>query len=98
MLSDPANARMARNFQGGEAREETVREGPGPLRDPPLHQEVRWQHGGHQVWRKCHGQPGKDIKPATMEILRERYPEDKASGFAMYDLRGAWKITFNRTK
>jgi hypothetical protein len=42
----------------------------------------------------CHGQPGTQIAEETMQIIRERYPEDLATGFNMNDFRGAWKITF----
>lgn len=43
----------------------------------------------------CHGQPGEQIAEETMEIIQERYPNDLATGFAMDDFRGAWKITFD---
>ena len=45
---------------------------------------------------KCHGAPGKDIAAETMTKIKERYPSDQATGFALNDFRGAWKITFNR--
>jgi hypothetical protein len=40
----------------------------------------------------CHGQPGEDISPETMETLNELYPEDKAVGHKVGDLRGMWSI------
>ncbi len=43
----------------------------------------------------CHGVPGKDIMPETLEKLQELYPEDRATGHKMGDLRGIWSITFN---
>jgi hypothetical protein len=42
----------------------------------------------------CHGIPGEQIAEETLEIIKERYPNDLATGFKMYDFRGAWKITF----
>ncbi|MCB0284181.1 MAG: DUF3365 domain-containing protein [Calditrichaeota bacterium] len=45
---------------------------------------------------KCHGEPGKDIAEATMVKINERYPQDLATGFALNDLRGAWKVTFKK--
>ncbi len=42
----------------------------------------------------CHGTPGTQIAEETMQIIRERYPDDLATGFAMNDFRGAWKVTF----
>lgn len=39
----------------------------------------------------CHGQPGTDIAPATLQAIRSRYPSDKATGFRLGDVRGLWK-------
>lgn len=43
---------------------------------------------------KCHGDPGKQIAEETIKEINARYPDDLATGFAMNDFRGAWKITF----
>lgn len=43
---------------------------------------------------KCHGDPGKQISEETLEKIKAHYPNDLATGFAMNDFRGAWKITF----
>lgn len=40
---------------------------------------------------KCHGGP-EDISESTLSIIQEKYPEDKALGYEMGDLRGMWKI------
>lgn len=40
---------------------------------------------------KCHG--GKnDISESTQKIINQKYPNDKAVGYQMGDLRGMWKI------
>ncbi len=39
---------------------------------------------------QCHG---KDIIPAVSEKLAELYPEDKATGFGLGDIRGAFVVT-----
>lgn len=40
---------------------------------------------------KCHG--GKeDISASTQKLIAEKYPNDKAVGYKMGDLRGMWKI------
>lgn len=40
---------------------------------------------------KCHG--GKeDISGSTQKLIAEKYPNDKAVGYKMGDLRGMWKI------
>src|SRR5699024_210357 len=40
---------------------------------------------------KCHGGT-EDINPRTREILQQRYPTDKATGYKTGDFRGMWKI------
>ncbi|EKB49343.1 Tll0287-like domain-containing protein [Cecembia lonarensis] len=40
----------------------------------------------------CHGNPGADISEETLEKLDKLYPEDKARGHQMGDLRGMWSI------
>ena len=42
----------------------------------------------------CHGDPGKQIAEETLEKIESHYPIDLATGFALNDFRGAWKITF----
>jgi hypothetical protein len=43
---------------------------------------------------KCHGSKEKDIDSKTLEIIRQKYPEDLATDYKEGDLRGLWKITF----
>ncbi len=40
----------------------------------------------------CHGEPGKDIDDTTLNRINELYPEDKATGHKVGDLRGMWSI------
>ena len=44
----------------------------------------------------CHGIPGTQIADETLEKIEAQYPDDLATGFAMRDFRGAWKITFTK--
>lgn len=43
---------------------------------------------------KCHGSPGTDIDSLTIARLNDLYPSDKATGYALNDFRGLWKIEF----
>ena len=43
---------------------------------------------------KCHGQPGTDIAPETLSMIRKRYPDGQATGYRQGDLRGSWKVVF----
>jgi hypothetical protein len=44
---------------------------------------------------QCHGKPKEDINEATASTIRKKYRFDKATGYAMGNLRGAWKLTFS---
>lgn len=44
----------------------------------------------------CHGNPETQIAPKTIEIIKDRYPNDLATGYALNDFRGVWKITFEK--
>ena len=50
---------------------------------------------GKPACLKCHGDPDKHIAKETLKKINERYPNDLATGFALKDFRGAWKITFS---
>jgi hypothetical protein len=40
----------------------------------------------------CHGDPKKDIAPETATKLKQLYPQDPATGYALGDLRGMWAL------
>lgn len=42
----------------------------------------------------CHGEQGGDINESTWQIINEKYPEDRAYGYALNEIRGMWSITF----
>lgn len=45
---------------------------------------------------KCHGDSGKHITKETLKKIDKLYPNDLATGYALKDFRGAWKITFSK--
>lgn len=49
---------------------------------------------GMDACLKCHGDEQKDISPETLAMIKKKYPFDKATGYKLNDLRGAWKIEF----
>lgn len=53
---------------------------------------------GNPLCLQCHGMPGKDIAPATLEAIRKLYPDDEATGFRMGDLRGLWSVKLEGAK
>ena len=45
---------------------------------------------------KCHGNIDSDMNAATKQKLSELYPKDLATGYALNDFRGLWKVEFER--
>lgn len=44
---------------------------------------------------QCHGAM-EEIEPETYKKIQNLYPEDKATGYALNELRGLWKIEFEK--
>jgi hypothetical protein len=44
----------------------------------------------------CHGSPDKDIQESTLKQIQSLYPDDKATGHGIGDLRGMWSISMPR--
>lgn len=42
----------------------------------------------------CHGKPYQDIPDVTMKALQKWYPNDEATNYELYDIRGMWSIFF----
>lgn len=42
----------------------------------------------------CHGRPGVEVSNDLLTTIRRLYPADEATGFAVGDLRGAWRVDF----
>ncbi len=47
---------------------------------------------------QCHGKPNDQVKPTTMATLRKLYPEDKAVGYDVNEVRGIWSVVFDKNK
>lgn len=45
---------------------------------------------------QCHGSRETDISPSTWNTIQARYPEDRAFGFALGELRGIWVVDMKR--
>jgi len=41
---------------------------------------------------ECHGDP-QSLKPEVRRLIRQNYPNDKATGYKLGDLRGAFSVT-----
>ena len=47
------------------------------------------------VCLNCHGVPGATAEQANIDFIRTKYPEDRAVGYKLGDLRGVWKIVLS---
>lgn len=45
---------------------------------------------------KCHGNPKSEINAATLNKIKQLYPNDLAVGYKINELRGLWKIQFDK--
>jgi len=49
---------------------------------------------GNPLCLQCHGTPGTEIVPDTLQVIDRLYPADQARGFRLQELRGLWAVTF----
>lgn len=47
------------------------------------------------VCLSCHGEVGANISEKDYEIIKKLYPDDKATGYKLNDMRGVWSIVFH---
>ncbi|MCL5128285.1 DUF3365 domain-containing protein [Algibacter sp. L4_22] len=45
---------------------------------------------------QCHGKINQDIQKLTLRKLESLYPQDKAIGYNINEIRGLWSITFDK--
>ncbi len=45
----------------------------------------------------CHGSEGAQIQEKNLELIRQLYPDDEATGFEIGELRGIWSVEFPET-
>jgi hypothetical protein len=43
----------------------------------------------------CHGKPGSTMEQENYDFIKSRYPDDRAFGYKLGDLRGMWKIVLS---
>jgi hypothetical protein len=46
----------------------------------------------NQLCLQCHGQLDSDISSATYELVENLYPDDRAVGYKLNELRGIWVV------
>ena len=50
----------------------------------------------NQLCLRCHGEVGKDISAADYAIIKQKFPQDKATGYQLGQPMGAWQLSLQR--
>ncbi len=50
----------------------------------------------NEMCLQCHGKPDKNIKPKTLQLLSNLYPDDQATGYDENQVRGIWSIQIKK--
>ncbi|HZH87071.1 MAG TPA: DUF3365 domain-containing protein [Brumimicrobium sp.] len=50
----------------------------------------------NEMCLQCHGTKNEVVKPETLAMLSDLYPEDKATGYGDNEVRGIWSIVFEK--
>jgi hypothetical protein len=50
----------------------------------------------NQMCLKCHGDTRSDVSLEVQNLLAEKYPSDKGTGYGINEVRGIWSITFEK--
>ena len=46
---------------------------------------------------QCHGEAGTEINAATLDLIQQAYPDDKATGYGVNELRGLFVVGMHKT-
>ncbi|MBX0334350.1 DUF3365 domain-containing protein [Pontibacter sp. HSC-14F20] len=44
----------------------------------------------------CHGTVGQELSDSDYPLIKEKYPQDQATGYKKGDLMGMWELTFDK--
>lgn len=50
----------------------------------------------NEMCLQCHGVKNEVVKPETLALLADLYPNDKATGYGDNEVRGIWSIIFDK--
>ncbi|WP_375418395.1 DUF3365 domain-containing protein [uncultured Hymenobacter sp.] len=45
---------------------------------------------------RCHGEVGKDVSQADYALIQKAYPQDRATGYQLGQVMGAWQVRLTR--
>jgi hypothetical protein len=50
----------------------------------------------NQLCLRCHGEVGKDISAADYVLIKQKFPQDQATGYRLGQPMGAWQLSLQR--
>ncbi|WP_201984370.1 c-type heme family protein [Hymenobacter rubidus] len=50
----------------------------------------------NSVCLRCHGEIGKDISAADYALIKQKFPQDQATGYRLGQAMGAWQLSLRR--
>ncbi|GAB3859574.1 hypothetical protein GCM10028822_36330 [Hymenobacter terrigena] len=50
----------------------------------------------NQLCLRCHGEVGKDISTADYALIKQKFPQDQATGYRLGQAMGAWQLSLQR--
>lgn len=50
----------------------------------------------NQLCLRCHGEIGKDIAAADYALIKQKFPQDQATGYRLGQAMGAWQLSLQR--
>ncbi|MDQ2792794.1 MAG: DUF3365 domain-containing protein [Bacteroidota bacterium] len=50
----------------------------------------------NQLCLRCHGEIGQDISAADYALIKQKFPQDQATGYRLGQAMGAWQISLQR--
>ena len=90
----PRNPASQAPLLAGEMRPDTVRT------IKRLSQEVFFYQRpivlSNQLCLRCHGEVGKEISAADYASIKEKFPQDQATGYRLGQPMGAWQLSLQR--
>lgn len=96
---NPANQANAEELEYIETFKQVIanQESPNPMvKDSDSKVQVYYPILTNAMCLQCHGKPNKDIETPTLTKLTILYPEDKAIGYGLNEVRGIWSVTFDK--
>ena len=95
---NPQNQASSLELEYINAFKEVIANGQEPdpiVREIDTEVQVYYPITTNTMCLQCHGKPSENIKPEILKSLAELYPNDKAIGYDVNQVRGIWSIRFS---